>query len=104
MDGRISSPWNVILIKLLAEEAIAVRDGIPAITWPYSASHSIQAYYENLVKDEIERARTTWKKAQPKRLASGGEETPTQTQNRVARAKDMRDKSARRTSRRIAVR
>jgi len=101
MDGRISSPWNVNLIKLLAGEAMAARETVPGLS---ALPNRSRAYYEALVKDQIERARTAWRKAQPQKLASGKEETLEETQNRLADASDRREKSARKTARRIGVR
>ena len=101
MDGQISSPWNVTLIKLLAEEAMTALENVPGLSALPSRS---PAYYEALVKDQIERARTVWRKAQPQKLADGKEETLEETRKRLTDASDKREKSVRRTSRRIAVR
>jgi hypothetical protein len=67
MDGKISSPWNVRLTKLLAEMAMnSVQNmsglgQLPVRSLPY---------YEELVKDQIERARTARRKVQPQGLRS----------------------------------
>lgn len=100
MDGKISSPWNVKLIKLLAEEAMVTRQDLPELKELPIRS---QSYYEDLIKDQMERARAAWKKAQPKKLASGQEETPEQIQSRLADENGRREKAARRTTRRIGV-
>ena len=101
MDGKISSPWNVKLIKLLAEEAMTIRQELPDLEELPIRS---QAYYEDLVKDHMERARTAWKKTQPQTLASGQVETSEQVKSRLAIAHAKREKAARRTSRRMGVR
>jgi hypothetical protein len=101
MDGKISSPWNVKLIKLLAEEAIATREKLPDLEELPIRS---KAYYEDLVKDHMERARTAWKKIQPQILASGQVETSEQVKSRLAIAHAKREKAARRTTRRLGVR
>jgi len=101
MDGKISSPWNVRLIKLLAEEAITTQQKLPDLE---ELPIRPQAYYEDLVKDHIERARTAWKKMQPQILASGQVETSEQVKSRLAIAETKREKASRRTSRRIGVR
>jgi len=101
MDGKISSPWNVKLIKLLAEEAIATHQKLPDLE---ELPIRPQAYYEDLVKDHMERARAAWKKMQPQILASGQVETSEQVKSRLAIAETKHEKAARRTSRRLGVR
>lgn len=100
MDGKISSPWNVKLIKLFAEEALATRQDLPDLKELPIRS---QSYFEDLVKDQMERARAAWKKAQPQKLASGQEETPEQIQSRLIDANARREKACRRNTRRIGA-
>lgn len=101
MDGKISSAWNVKLIKILTEEAMTTQQELPDLKELPIRS---KAYYQDLVKDQMERARTAWKKIQPQTLASGQVETPEQVKRRAAAAQVKREKAARRTSRRLAVR
>ncbi|KIM34861.1 hypothetical protein M413DRAFT_434962 [Hebeloma cylindrosporum] len=53
MDGKISSPWNVKLIKLFAQETMAVLQELPQLEeFPIRT----QAYFEDMVRDHMERA------------------------------------------------
>ena len=79
MDGQISSPWNVRLIKLLAETAIASYQNVSGLRQLPVRS---QLYYEDLVKDHIDRAKTAWRKLQPQELPLR-QGTPEEIRNRL---------------------
>lgn len=99
MRGRISSKWNVEVIRILAKECINVLkngegfSGLPARSMDYFA---------DLVKSQLVRARHMWRSAQPKG-GPDGFESRKKVEQRMIKLKDSKLKRARKNSRRYGV-
>lgn len=100
MRGKISSAWNEAVKKILVQ---AVRNKKEtADVWKELPSRT-DKYILELVEDNMERARTTWKDAQPKVKSDGSVETPQELERRMVARREETGKAARASTRRKAA-
>jgi hypothetical protein len=100
MRGKISSKWNKRVIQILVD---AARENMSlGEAWSELPERS-NAYMEDIVQDQLERARTVWRDAQPRMLETGEVETLDDVEKRMIERKEVKEKLGRATTRRRSV-
>jgi hypothetical protein len=100
MRNKISSEWNKEVMKILLRAVLTKTRTREA--WEDLPNHS-DDYYMDIIQDQLERARTTWRNAQPKLLESGEIESLEEVEERVIESRDVTTKVRRANMRRIDV-
>jgi len=99
MKGKLSSHWNQTVADLLLD-LVVERKGKEA--WSAFPERS-DAYFLELVMEQLERARTVWRNAQPKVKEDGEIEELDEVEKRMNDDKEAKGKLTRATTRRKAV-
>ena len=99
MRGRISSKWNVEIMRILAKQCVKLLKTNKAFAGLPTRSMD---YFADLVKSRLVRARNMWRSAQPKAGADGFESRKKLEQHMVEN-KERRLRQARKNSRRFGV-
>lgn len=94
MRGKINSTWNAKVTEiLLAELQKKDWEGMPGRS---------EAYMVDMIESKLERARSSWRTAQPK-LKDGEPETIAEVERRMVEGKEERGKINRAYTRRKSV-
>jgi hypothetical protein len=100
MRSKISSDWNKEVMKILLR-AVSKRKRAKE-TWKDLPDRS-DIYFMEIIQDQLERARTTWRKAQPRLLESGEIESLAAVEDRMIESREVSSKTRRANMRRISV-
>jgi len=100
MRTKISLEWNKEVIRILLRDVLKKKKTKEA--WKDLPNHS-NAYFMDIIRDQLECARTTWRNAQPKLLESGEIESLAAVENRMIESRDVSSKMRRANMRRINV-
>lgn len=100
MRNKISSEWNVKVLDILL--AAVLKNAKTGEAWEGLPNRS-NDYFMEIIQDQMERARTIWRNAQPKRLESGEIESLIEVEKRMVETRDSSAKTKRANTRRINV-
>ena|ERR1700722_11265798 len=98
MKAGPDSEWNTAVLDILLK-TMKKMEKKSTLRYP----HRSDAYFLDLVRDKYKRARSSWKRAQPKQTDMDIEETPAQVEDRLVTSKESQLKLARTRERRVAV-
>lgn len=101
MTGKIASLWNTKVMEILLD-AVLTRKGT-GTAWEDLPDRS-NDYFAEIIRDHVQRARTTWRNAQPRLLDSGEVESLAAVEERMIESKDISEKMKRANTRRLSVR
>ena len=99
MRGKLSSHWNQAVADLLLDLVVERKKKEAWSAFPERSD----AYFLGLVMEQLERARTVWRNAQPKVKEGGEIEELDEVEKRMNEEKEARGKLTRATTRRKAV-
>lgn len=101
MRHKISSTWNQKVLEILLEAVL--KEKATGEDWEDLPDRS-DDYYMDIILDQMKRARTMWRNAQPKVLESGDVESLAEVEKRMVESKEVDQKRKRATMRRLSVR
>jgi len=99
MRGKVSSKWNHAVGQLLLD---TIRKRKQGQAWN-SLPEQSDTYLLEIVTEQLERARTVWRDAQPRVKVDGTVEDPAEVEERMNEEKERKGKQARATTRWISV-
>lgn len=100
MRNKISSEWNKKVKEILL--AVVLKNRETGEAWEDLPNRS-DSYFMEIIQDQMERARTIWRNAQPKRLESGEVESIAEIEKRMIETRESSAKTRRANMRRINV-
>ncbi|KDR78694.1 hypothetical protein GALMADRAFT_1364983 [Galerina marginata CBS 339.88] len=98
MRGKISSSWNTRVMEILLDAVLERKR--KGTAWDDLPDRS-DDYLMEIIQVQLERARTTWRNAQPKLLESGEVESLNEVEKRMIESKEVTEKMKRANMRRI---
>ncbi|KAJ3507461.1 hypothetical protein NLJ89_g6290 [Agrocybe chaxingu] len=96
MRGKISSKWNECVTDILLDEVLKRRTSEAYELLPKRS----RAYFREIIREKLERARGAWKNGQPKMKENGDIESIIEVENRVVEARNKKEKLGRAYTRR----